>query len=99
MTRLLMKQGHKLAFQSAPEATVYTTPKFDSGVVWQMARWLRSTHINASSALLEDPGAFQLLWQYPYMARKMAERMLRPIIALFHFAAWVHAYQISPLVW
>lgn len=65
MTRLLMKKGYKLAFQNAPESIVYTTPKTDSGVIWQMARWLRSTHINASSALLDDPGIFELVCQYP----------------------------------
>lgn len=96
MTRLLMERGHKLAFQCASEGMVYTSPKIDSGYVAQLVRWQRTTYVNFASMVLDRPGFFALRREYPYMARKMVERLLRLLIIPLHFMIWLWVLYTKP---
>ena len=72
--------GWRVAIQDVPEAVVTTTVKRDSGFAKQMIRWQRSTLMMLITHLFREPGFRRLYRTHPYMARKMVERLVRPVL-------------------
>jgi cellulose synthase/poly-beta-1,6-N-acetylglucosamine synthase-like glycosyltransferase len=89
--------GWEIAVQDCPEATVTTTIKRDFGFAKQMIRWQRSTLIMLITHLFFEPGYRKLRRTYPYMARKMVERLMRPYSNLLYFCAFVVTMNYYPL--
>lgn len=81
--------GWGVIYQDCPEATVTTTIKRDAAFAKQMIRWQRSTLIMLITHLLYEPGYFALSHDFGYMARKMFERLTRPITSCGYFCALV----------
>ncbi|CRK17469.1 hypothetical protein BN1723_016421 [Verticillium longisporum] len=99
ITRWVVAQGWKMAYQVADGAEVHTIPLVDRTVMRQRARWLRNSHMFFSSALLWAPGFFEMRRETPYKARKMLERVFRPLITLVHFGVWLRACKMHPHLW
>lgn len=98
-THWLRARNWDMVLQCAEGADVTTAPVYDGRVlVNQMLRWLRSSAQNQSRVLLSMPGFFTVLSRWPYMARKMLERILKPAIAAVHMLAWVNTAAYMPLI-
>jgi hypothetical protein len=81
-------QGWKIGFQDVLEAAVKTTIKQDIGYFFQIIRWKRSTAQMMVTNLFINPGFWALRERYPYMARKLAERLVRPTLTWINIVAW-----------
>jgi len=79
--------GWRVAIQDVPEAVVTTTIKRDSGFAKQMIRWQRSTLMMLITHLFREPGLRRLWSTHPYMARKMVERLIRPVLNYVYIVA------------
>lgn len=87
-----------IAVQDRPEAAVTTTIKRDSGFAKQMIRWQRSTLVMLINHLFCDPGFFKLRREYPYMAKKMVERLMRSLLNWTYYSSWVMVTWEAPFV-
>ncbi|KAJ8128731.1 hypothetical protein O1611_g4903 [Lasiodiplodia mahajangana] len=88
----------RLGIQITPEATVSTTLKTDSSFVHQMKRWLRTGLRYRLTCLLSEPGFRDFRRTTPYMARKMAEAMLNPILNLLWYVAFSQTLRRQPFI-
>ncbi|KAF7350635.1 Glycosyltransferase family 2 [Mycena sanguinolenta] len=90
ITRWMIKRGHKMSIQDAPEAEISKVVMRDTKVyAKQTIRWQRTSLQTCTSLVLIDPG-FRALWrQYPYLARKYTECSLSLPWALAHIAALI----------
>ncbi|OLN83731.1 N-acetylglucosaminyltransferase [Colletotrichum chlorophyti] len=89
VTRWLQAYGWDVSIQNAPEAEITTHVMRDSDLLRQMVRWQRNATQSQLCMVFEKPGFFKLYQKHPYMARKLIERLLRPIIAWTHIFAFV----------
>lgn len=81
------------------DAAVTTTIERDAGFAWQMIRWQRSAVMMLCTTLFMGPGGFtEVRKQFPYMVRKMVERLLRPILNWAYVVAWLLTTQHHPLI-
>ncbi|KAK1850652.1 polysaccharide synthase [Colletotrichum chrysophilum] len=100
ITRWLVTEGWKMSIQNAPEAEITTLVMRDSALLRQMVRWQRNAIQSFLVTVVYKPGLLQLYKKHPYMARKLIERLLRPIIAWVHIIAFiVGVYQKSPVAY
>lgn len=90
--------GWQVAIQDCPEATVTTTIKRDSGFAKQMIRWQRSTLMMLITHLCIQPGFAKLAETHPYMARKMIERLYRPLLDYLYIVAWINTLLHRPFL-
>jgi hypothetical protein len=94
-----IKQGWRIYYQDTPEAAVLTTIKRDIGYLYQIIRWKRSTLQMLLTHLFIDPGFWELRrMNYPYTARKMAERLVKPTYTWICLVAWLFALSTNPTI-
>ncbi len=86
----------KLGMQLVPEAEISTSVMSDSRYAGQMKRWWRSGLRLRLTCLLYDPGFFRMYSTTPYMARKMAEGLINPIITILRLILWFNTIRVSP---
>ncbi|WYZ39928.1 hypothetical protein EsH8_IV_000269 [Colletotrichum jinshuiense] len=89
ITRWLQMEGWKFSIQNAPEAEVTTIVMRDSDLLRQVIRWQRSAIQSFLATVVYEPGIVKISKNHPYMARKLIERLLRPILAWIHIAAFI----------
>ncbi|KAM0279548.1 hypothetical protein ACHAQH_004503 [Verticillium albo-atrum] len=99
ITRWIMSHRWKIAYQIADEAEVLTTLLSDRAVVGQRVRWFRNSHMYFLSSLLWAPGFLKMGRKHPHMARKMLERVIRPVLMLMHFGVWIATLMAHPRLW
>ena len=92
------RMGAKIAIQDCPEAEVTTTIKRDSAFASQMLRWQRSALVMLLTNLVLDPGLSELAEKHPYMARKMYERLLRPVLNWLYVLSWMVTLGYFPVI-
>ncbi|KAI0112574.1 nucleotide-diphospho-sugar transferase [Nemania sp. FL0031] len=88
----------RLGIQITPEAFVSTTLKTDSSFVHQMKRWLRTGLRYRLTCIFSDPGFRAFRRTTPYMARKMAEGMLNPILNMLWYISFYQTLRTQPFV-
>ncbi|KAJ3941540.1 uncharacterized protein N0V96_008252 [Colletotrichum fioriniae] len=89
LTRWLQTEGWDIAVQNAPQAEITTLVMRDSGFLYQMIRWQRNAIQSFLTAVIYQPGIHKIKQKHSYMARKMIERLLRPVIAWVHIIAFM----------
>lgn len=94
-----MERGWKIYYQDTPEAAVLTTIKRDIGYLYQIIRWKRSTLQMLLTHIFLEPGFWGLRRKkYPYMARKMVERLIKPTYTWICLIAWFFALRTHPTI-
>ncbi|KAI1867435.1 hypothetical protein JX265_007237 [Neoarthrinium moseri] len=86
----------KLAIQHTAAAVVETSLRSDSGFSSQLKRWYRSGLRLRLTCLLFEPGWHAMRIQTPYMARKMVEGMLTPILSWVRLIAQLKSFKAAP---
>ncbi|KAK1503590.1 glycosyltransferase family 2 [Colletotrichum abscissum] len=89
LTRWLQTEGWDIAVQNAPQAEITTLVMRDSGLLYQMIRWQRNAIQSFLTTVIYQPGIRKIKQKHPYMARKIIERLLRPVIAWVHIIAFL----------
>lgn len=88
----------KLGMQLVPEAEISTSVMTDSRYASQMKRWWRSGLRLRLTCLLYDPGFLHMYRTTPYMARKMAEGLISPILTILRIVLWWKTLLTYPLL-
>ncbi|OHF03671.1 glycosyltransferase family 2 [Colletotrichum orchidophilum] len=100
LTRWLLTKGWDIAVQNAPEAEITTLVMQDSDLLYQMIRWQRNAIQSFLTTVIYQPGIATFKKKHPYMARKMVERLLRPVIAWVHIIAFMKClFNQSPIAY
>lgn len=90
-------KGWKIGYQDQSEAAVVTTIKKDISYFYQMIRWKRSSCQMLISTLFMEPGFWAVRKKHPYMARKMAERVIKPTLTWVQILTWLICIQTNPV--
>ncbi|KAL0931201.1 N-acetylglucosaminyltransferase [Colletotrichum truncatum] len=98
ITRWLLSKGWDVSIQNAPEAEITTSVMRDSNLLRQMTRWQRNAIQSFLTTVVYSPGIWNIHKKHPYMARKMIERLLRPVLAWIHIAAFIQGFRNSSWV-
>ncbi|KAI0596496.1 hypothetical protein F4775DRAFT_564801 [Biscogniauxia sp. FL1348] len=88
----------KLGMQLTPGAEVSTSIMTDSRFAQQMKRWYRSGLRLRLTCLLIEPGLRGMWSTCPYMARKMAEGILNPVLAILRLVLWLLTLRHFPIL-
>ncbi|CCF34064.1 glycosyltransferase family 2 [Colletotrichum higginsianum] len=89
LTRWLQTEGWDIAIQNAPEAEITTIVFDNASFLRQLVRWQRSAIQSFLTIVFFQPGIGQIAKKHPYMARKLVERLLRPLLAWIHIFAFI----------
>ncbi|KIW19022.1 hypothetical protein PV08_03312 [Exophiala spinifera] len=89
-------QQWTLGIQLTPEAEVGTTLMRDSRFAGQVKRWYRSGLRHRLLCLLYEPGYRPMRQTCPFMARKMVEGMLNPVLVWLRLWAIYKTIRIVP---
>ncbi|GKT54046.1 polysaccharide synthase [Colletotrichum tofieldiae] len=93
LTRWLQNEGWDIAVQNAPEAEIKTIVFDDCNFLRQLIRWQRSAIQSFLTTIFYQPGIGKIAKKHPYMARKLIERLLRPILAWVHIFAFIQGFR------
>jgi hypothetical protein len=86
----------KLAIQHTEEAVVSTSLHPDSRFASQIQRWYRSGMRLRINCLLIEPGFCAMRRTTPFMARKMVEGMMSPVLSWLRLIAQGMSFSVSP---
>lgn len=78
----------RLGIQLVPEAEISTSLMRDSRFAGQMKRWWRSGLRHRLTCLFNDPGFLRMYRTTPYMARKVGEGLINPILTIIRCIMW-----------
>ncbi|TEA10736.1 hypothetical protein C8034_v008887 [Colletotrichum sidae] len=92
ITRWLLTKGWDMSIQNAPQAEITTHVMDNSDLLLQMIRWQRNATQTFLSMVFYEPGIYVIWKKHPYMARKLIERLLRPVISWVHIIAFLIGY-------
>ncbi|KAK2035099.1 family 2 glycosyl transferase [Colletotrichum zoysiae] len=93
ITRWLQTEGWGIAVQNAPEAEITTVVFDDANFLRQLVRWQRSAIQSFLTTAFYEPGLGKIAKKHPYMARKLVERLLRPLLAWIHIFAFIEGFR------
>ncbi|KAI0001238.1 hypothetical protein F4779DRAFT_631128 [Xylariaceae sp. FL0662B] len=86
----------RLGMQITPEAEVSTTIMTDSRYASQLRRWYRTGLRFRLTCLFYEPGFLQMRQTTPYMARKMAEGLVNPLLVIARLIVWWNTLYVCP---
>jgi hypothetical protein len=96
VTHWLRNRGWRLAFQSAPEAEVFTLVENGPTFVKQLVRWRRSGFRTYLRLVLSEPGFRQLYLEHPGFALKSVQLLIQPLGTALRAVAWFQSIRYWP---
>ncbi|KAK1975622.1 family 2 glycosyl transferase [Colletotrichum cereale] len=93
ITRWLQTEGWDIAVQNAAEAEITTIVFDDANFLRQLVRWQRSAIQSFLTTIFYQPGLGKIAEKHPYMARKVVERLIRPVVARVHILAFIQGFR------
>ncbi|PGH27910.1 hypothetical protein AJ80_00460 [Polytolypa hystricis UAMH7299] len=88
VTHWLRNHGWNLAFQSAPEAEIFTLTESGSRFLKQLVRWRRSGFRDFIALICFEPGFRRIFKKHPRYAVKSVLFILKPLTTALHLIAW-----------
>ncbi|KAI1079041.1 hypothetical protein F5B20DRAFT_591037 [Whalleya microplaca] len=89
---------YQIGLQLAEGATVETTIKADNNYVSQVKRWTRTGLQNRLTCLFYEPGFWRMYRSRPYMARKMVESILNPLLTIIRWIVLWKTFIAYPIL-